>query len=349
MDITERLYSAIEASPALGDFSGIILVKQAGKEIYVKTAGFSDLTNQIANTTQTRFATASVTKMFTAVAILQLIQNGKLSFDTRVIDYLRLRKTSIDENILVSHLLTHTSGMGDYFNDAEPDAYEKLWEKIPNYSMRKLEHILPLFINKSPVFKPTSKFMYCDAGYILLGLIIEKASGISYFDWVCQKIFKRAGMADSDFLSLEQSNANTAEGYIPLKDASGEVVGWKKNIYAVPVNGASDGGAFMTAEDGYRFMYALRMKKLLNDEFTREILLPRVNDDDDWKYGYGIWFQVDKGGKIKRYGHSGEDPGVSCRVYYYPAFDVDITILGNRSLCAGSIMDRIDKAITKAN
>ena len=237
--------------------------------------------------------------------------------------------------------------MGDYFNDDMPDAYEKVWKDIPNYSIRKLEDILPLFINSPPVFPPGEKFMYCDAGYILLGMIVEKASGISYFVRVRQNVFQRAGMENSDFLSLDLINPNIADGYIPVKDASGKVVDWKKNIYAVPVCGASDGGAFITAEDAWKFMSGLRGKKLLSEDLTNEIFTPRVDDTEGWKYGYGMWFETDKGQSIIRYGHSGEDPGVSCRLYYYPAACVDVAILGNRSFCAGSVMERINNTITE--
>lgn len=349
MDIIERLYTAIETGTHTEGFSGVVLASRADKELYFKALGFAHRAHKILNTRNTRFATASATKMFTAVAVLQHIQEKRISLDTKVVDYLALKKTRISKDIMVSHLLSHTSGMGDYFDDNEPDAYEKLWQNIPNYRVRNLADLLPLFIDKPPIFSPGEKFQYCDAGYILLGLIIEKASGMSYFDYVRQNIFERAGMKDSNFLSLVEINAETAEGYIPIKTTTGKITGWKKNIYAVPVLGASDGGAFITADDGRRFMHALRRKKLLGESMTEEVLIPRIDDSGGWKYGYGMWFYTDGKNGIIRYGHSGEDPGASCRIYYYPSADIDIILLGNKSLCAGAMMEKINEAIVGKN
>lgn len=346
MNIIERLYTAIEANPHIEDFSGVILVKQGGKELYFKVSGYANRAHDIFNKKETQFGTASGTKMFTAVAVLQLIQNGKISFDTRVNDHLRLKHTKIPEDVSVFHLLTHTSGIDDYFDEAaeETASYAKVWQKTPNYSIKNLTDMLPLFVNKPSRFAAGKEFRYSNAGYILLGLVIEKASGISYFDYVKENVFIRVQMSDAAFFSLEHINRNVAEGYIPIENSAGKIVAWKRNIYTIPFRGASDGGAFVTAQDCTKFMANLRSGVLLSDNLTKDALVPKVTDTGDWKYGYGLWFQMEQE-SIIRYGHAGEDPGVSCRIYYYPSLDIDLVVLSNHSAGAGPMMDCLHRKI----
>lgn len=350
MNIIERIYTAVEANPHLEQFSGIVFVAQGDKELHFKAVGFAHRAHKILNTKETRFGTASVTKMFTAVSILQLIQKKKISLDTKVVNYLDLRNTRISQGVKVNHLLTHMSGIADYFDDHSNtvDDFAKVWQRKPNYTINTPGDLLSLFVRKKANFIPGSKFRYCNAGYVLLGLVIEKATHYSYFDYVRKNVFRRANMADADFVAFDDVHKNVAEGYAPKKDSAGKVIGWKKDIYTVPYRGCSDGGAFAAADDILQFMRALRLGNLLTKKLTREILTPRVNTQDGWSYGYGMWFQLDKD-RVVRYGHGGEDPGVSCRVYYYPSQDIDVIILGNQNLCAAPIMEGIHKAVVEVD
>jgi CubicO group peptidase (beta-lactamase class C family) len=219
------------------------------------------------------------------------------------------------------------------------------------YLFRRNEDYLPLFINTPPLFPVGEKHQYNGAGYILLGLIIEKLSGLSYFDYVRHHIFEKAQMTRSGFLPLDGVYEEVAEGYVPLMDQGDKVTGWKKNIYSTTVEAAADGGATSTAGDLGRFSQALREGQLLSAQWTREILTPKVLERAErlrgytWKYGYGNLFLLDDTGQIVRWGHTGEEDGVSCRLYHYPRQDLDVVILGNQSWCAGSIAWEIHNLI----
>ena len=327
-------------------FSGVVSIVKSGKDdLFSGAYGYANRTWKVENEMTTRFRIASISKMFTAVSILQLIESGKISFNTKAVDLLSLEGSEIPKEVTVESLLTHTSGIGDYYDEAlGSEAWDELWSGVPIYKVRKLEDYLPLFLYKAPVYEVGDKYHYNGAGYILLGLIIEKASGLSYFDYVRENIFRKIGMNDSDFLSLDGVEPLVAEGYEARYGEDKKVIGWVKNIYTTTPDAASDGGATSSVADLLKFMQALRRNELLSIEMTEKIFTPVVREYEDtprgyvWMYGYGIEFLLDKeSGKIVRYGHTGEEYGVSCRLYYYPDVDVDVVILGNQGWCAGSV------------
>lgn len=317
-------------------FSGVVLLARDGHPIFQKACGPANRMCGLSNRMETRFATASITKMFTAVAVLQMIESGRLNWDTAAVDYLGLQNAAIPRGVTVSQLLTHTSGIADYMDDENPIGFENLWKTIGPCASDSLGKLLPFFMDEGPVQPPGAGFDYNNAGYILLGLMLEKAAGIPYCDVIRKQIFLKAGMNHSDFIPLNHVAADLAEGYIPIRDGENFLMGWERNIYSLPAYGLPDGGAYCTAWDLVHFMRALRNGILLNRYFTGCILEPHVTVDKNWKYGYGIWFDIEEGALL-RYGHTGEDPGVSARTYHYPIFNLDLVILGNQSYCAGDL------------
>ena len=141
------------------NFSGVISVTQKGRNVFQKAFGYSDLPNKIPNRIDTKFPTASAGKVFVAVGILQLIEKGSLSFDSKIGDIMDMNFKEIDPNITVSQLLTHTSGIPDYFDESKMDNYAELWRDYPNYKIRTSKDLVPLFINKPMMFRPGKKFL----------------------------------------------------------------------------------------------------------------------------------------------------------------------------------------------
>lgn len=327
------------------EFNGVILIKRGNEEVFSGAYGYANRSWKVKNSLETRFRIGSISKMFTAVSILQLIERDKIDFDTKVVKYLGLEGTKIPEEVTIHSLLTHTSGIADYFDEnGSDDEWERLWSKIPIYTIKTLSDYLQLFVYDKPKFKVGQKFQYNGAGYILLGLIIEKASGLSYFDYVRKNIFDKLNMKNTSFISLDEVYDNIAEGYEPIEDKEGNVIHWKKNIYTATPIPASDGGATSTASDLIDFIQALRRGEILGEYMTKKILNPHVLDEGSngfrdyiWKYGYANWFILDKDNNIIRGGHTGEEYGVSCRLYYYPLLNIDVVILGNQGWCAGSL------------
>ena len=150
-------------------------------------------------------------------------------------------------------------------------------------------------------------------------------------------------MNRSDFVALDDVDDEVAEGYIAVVDESEQIIGWKKNTYSTTPEAAADGGATSTVVDLVKFSQALRKGLLLSAEMTQEMLTPKVAEGDEpfrgytWKYGYGNFFILDQNEQIVRWGHTGEEDGVSCRLYYYPKENLDVAILGNQSWCAGDL------------
>lgn len=317
-------------------FSGVVLLARDGHPLYQKACGQANRMCGTPNRMETRFATASLTKMFTAVAVIQMIEAGKVNWETSVVEYLGLQNGAIPTTVTVEHLLTHTSGIADYIDEEDPMGFENLWKMLSPNSVDSPQKLLPFFMDEDPLQAPGIGFEYNNAGYILLGMVLEKAMGLSYDEVIRRGIFQRAGMNHSDFIPLTRVAGDLAEGYIPVRDGENFLICWERNIYSLPAHGLPDGGAYSTAWDLVHFLRGLRKGSLLSGPYTERVLTPQVTVDRNWKYGYGLWFDEEEGALV-RYGHTGEDPGVSARAYHYPLFNLDLVILGNQSYCAGDL------------
>lgn len=332
-------------------FSGAILIRRGGDDIFRRAYGFASRTWNIRNKTEMRFRIASVGKMFTAAAAMQLIEAGKFSLETRVVEYLDLKGTRLPLEATVYNMLTMTSGIADWINE-ESENFEAEWKQFcrdhPLYLLRRDADYLPIFSQLEPYGAVGEKFRYNGAGFMLLGLMIEKATGLSYFDYIRRSIFARAGMEQTDFIDLDDVYPNVAEGYVPIIDDSGAVISWRKNIYLTTAGGAADGGATSTLDDLVRFSRALREGKLCTKGSVESMLTPKVvayEDPPQWMYGFGCFIQLDDDNKILRWWHTGEEDGVSCRLLYYPAHKLDVVVLGNQSSCAGKVTSDIHELI----
>ncbi len=300
-------------------FSGVVLITQGSSQLFAGAYGYASRSWNVPNTLTMRFDTASVTKLFTAVATLQLIDRGVFAFDTPVIDFLRLQDTAISHAVNVFHLLTHTSGIADDAEEESGEVYADVWKTRSN-------------------------------SYVLLGLLIEKASGLSYRDYVRQQIFAPAGMLHSDFFRMDYVNDDVAEGCDPLRDEHGTIVAWKKNIYAYPPIGSPDGGAHATASDLDRFLRKVKAGSLLSPQSTAAFFTPQVlhHVQDDWKqmYGYGIEFAVDGAGNVMFAEKEGNNAGVSDVIRHYPDQDINVVLLANIQNTAWEPIRMIHRLLT---
>ncbi|WP_408606154.1 serine hydrolase domain-containing protein [Jeotgalibacillus campisalis] len=315
----------ISESSSQADFSGVVYLKQ-GKEILSETVrGYANRAEQRLNTVYTRFGIASGCKLFTSIGICQLVEEEIISFKTPISQCLDRSFPNFDEDITIHHLLTHTSGIPDYFDEEEMDDYEELWENLPVYKMKGLKDFLPLFQDKHMMFPAGERFHYNNAGYIILGLIIEQQTGLRFTEYIESKIFKKCGMYDSGYFSMDQLPANTALGYIDDHENGT----WRTNHYSVPIKGGADGGAYTTAPDMMKFWEALLQNELLSEEMTKTLLHPHVDVKAEVKYGYGIWMN-EKNGSIFKLHVMGYDPGISFCSSVYPQSNSKLVILSNK-------------------
>lgn len=328
MPFTDTLHPYFQERERQNHYSGVVLITQGGKEQFSAAYGYASRAWQVPNTLDIRFDTASITKIFTTVATLQLIEQGLLRFDTSAIDYLGLTDTTISPAVTVHHLMTHTSGIADDADEEAGEDYEDLWRDKPNYSVMTTADFLPQFIHKPANFAPGEGCRYCNVGFVLLGLMIEKATGLSYRDTIRQHIFERAGMRHCDFYRMDRANENVAEGCDLLEDGT-----WKRNIYSYPPIGSPDGGAHVTAGDMDIFLHAIRANTLLSPEMTQTLLTPQAlhhdNEREFMRQGYGLEFFTMKANGLTFYQKEGINAGVSGIIRHYPAPDLNVILLSN--------------------
>ncbi len=204
----------------------------------------------------------------------------------------------------------------------------------PNYSVTTTDMLLPQFVHKPANFPPGKAVAIVTCSYVLLGLAIEKISGMSYHDYVRQHIFAPAGMTQSDFLRMDRVNENVAEGSDPIHDEKGNTIsGWKKNIYSYPPIGSPDSGAYVTAGDLDRFLRAVQRGQLLSPALTAAFFTPqahwRTSAEGKTYFGYGLEFYVDPAGQLVCYQKEGENTGVSGFIRHFPKDDINLVILSN--------------------
>ncbi len=318
--------AAITGSETAATFSGVVQVRREGETIFQEAYGDAQRAEQIPNRVDTRFATASGCKIFTATAVLQLIEAGKFALETPLRDVLDTPYT-LDPAITVRHLLTHSSGLFDYCDEetmADAD-YFALYEKHPVYTLLE-PAAYPLDLDKPMKFPPGARFHYNNGAFVALAWLVEQQSDQPFPDYVGAHIFGPAGMVDSGYFRLDELPARTAYGYMAQPDGS-----YRTNFFALPTRGSGDGGAYVTAPDWARFWDALYGYKLLGEATTQAMLQPQVDtghDTIDRRYGYGIWIVQREGAVYERYVVGG-DFGVGLVSATFPPYGVELTILDN--------------------
>jgi CubicO group peptidase (beta-lactamase class C family) len=309
-------------------FSGVLMIVKDGRPIFKKAYGLASKAYTVPNRIDTKLNIASTTKMFTAVAIMQLVEQGKLSLTDTVAKVLPdFPNKQVAEKVTIHHLLSHSSGLGDYHG--------------AGYICRKgilrtPRDYYPLLKDLTLSFEPGEKMQYSNAGYVILGAIIEKVSGESYFDYVDRHIFKAAGMTGTSFPETDIDTPNIATGYTNFEDKGEDYyefhMGQRRNtsLYS-GVKGSSQGGAVSTADDLVRFTRALSKNKLVSAKsvelLTTKKYFFRKYAAGDIYYGYGFELENVDGKRV--IGHGGGDLGISSGVRWYPDNGYTLAILSN--------------------
>lgn len=320
------LTDAIQRQHQREPFSGVIDVRERGQVVLSEAFGWAQRAERIPNTPLTRFAIASGTKTLTSIAVLQLVDRGLVTLDTRLGDCLATPLPHLDPAVTLHDLLCHGAGVPDYFDEAVTDDFEALWRERPMYRFTTPADFLPLFVHLPMRAEPRTVWAYNNAGYVLLGLAIEGVSRTSYRAYVERNVLEPCGMTSSGFFALDRLPERTAYGYLPTDDG-----GWRTNAYAVPIVGGPDGGAYTTAADVARLWDALLGGGLVSDAMRERMLTPHWRTDperDDEHYGYGIWI-AQRAGRPRSYAMVGEDPGVSFSSVYAPDTCIQWSVLGN--------------------
>ncbi|HEU4509094.1 MAG TPA: serine hydrolase domain-containing protein [Pyrinomonadaceae bacterium] len=311
--LVTALRKKLDEDVAAGRFSGAALIAKNGKAIFAQAYGLADREKKTPNTLQTRFRIGSMNKMFTAVATLQLVQSGKLDLKAPLGKYLTgYPNKDVGSKVTIEHLLTHQGGTGDIFG---PQFSERRLE------LKSLQDYVNLYGDRELQFEPGSRWQYSNYGFLLLGVLIEKVSGQSYYDYVRDHIFKPAGMTGTASEPEDQIASDVSVGYTKFLGD-----GWKRNIESLPYRGTSAGGGYSTVEDLLRFANALQTHKLLDAKHT-ELLTTGKVDAGRGKYAFGFQDEVADGTRC--FGHGGGAPGMNGGLQICPGPGYVIAVLAN--------------------
>jgi D-alanyl-D-alanine carboxypeptidase len=279
-------------------FSGAVLVAKEGKAIFTAAYGMEDRDKKIANTMNTRFRIGSMNKMFTATAVMQLEQAGKIGLNDTLGKYLPdYPNKNLASKVTIHQLLTHTGGTGDFFGP-EFDKHR--------LELKTLEDYVKLYGQRDVKFEPGSKWEYSNYGFLLLGVVIEKVSGQNYYDYVREHIFKPAGMNSTDSMPEDVPVSNRSVGYTRMDDPKQ----LHSNVDTLPYRGTSAGGGYSTVEDLLAFANALNNHTLLDAKHVELLTTGKVQTPMGTKYAYGFGEEISPDG-VRCFGHSGGAPGMN--------------------------------------
>jgi CubicO group peptidase (beta-lactamase class C family) len=306
-DRSSQFEQYMKTCVAVNHFSGAVLVSKDNETLFANGYGFANAEHEVPNTTQTKFRLGSITKQFTAMAILILNEHGKLKLDDPIGKYLD-DSPKAWEGVTIHHLLTHTGGVPSYTDDILY-SFKMMMPETVNSMIKR-------FRDKPLDFKPGEKFHYSNSGYFLLGAIIEKLSGERYEAFLKKSIFDPLGMHDTGYDHYATLLLHRASGYNRADD------GLTNAQYLDMSQPYSAGSLYSTVEDLARWDRALREGKLISKESYAKMYTP-VKDD----YAYGWVVSTNKG--RKEIGHGGGINGFVTDILRYPDQKLCVVVLCN--------------------
>ena len=314
-------------------FSGVVLLAKDGEVIYKGAFGTANKDFNAPNRVDTKFNLGSMNKMFTAVAIAQLVERGKLSFDDPLSKFIPdFPNAEAAKKIQIKHLLSHTAGLGGYFTER--------YDGMSRARIRTVDDMMKLAREdeKDIAFEPGSRWRYSNTGMMVLGKVIEIVSGQSYFDYVRENIYKPAGMSNTDCYELDKVNVNLAVGY--EKRFSNDGVSWANNVFAHVLRGGPQGGGYSTVEDLLKFDQALRSGKLISTAMVKTLTTPKPELNSP-TYGFGFGVDTERGVT----GHSGGFTGIHSNLDIYVNSGWTTIVMSNYSRGASPFIQKMDSMI----
>ena len=283
--------------------------------------GEADRAYGITATTSTRFATASATKGFTALAVMALVEAGVLDLSTPVRSLLGDDLALIHDEVTIEHLLAHRSGIGDYLN-------EDVIQSVTDYAMTRPVHeltdasaFLSMLDGHEQCFAPGTQFVYNNSGYVVLALVVERASGRSYHQLINELVVAPAGLTSTAFLRSDELPGDAARGYL-------DETGLRSNVFHLPVLGNGDGGIYTTLDDVDAFWEALFAGRIVSAAAVAEMIRPRsVDESGTRRYGLGFWLHASNDTVLLE----GADAGVSFKAAHRPSTGAAFTVVSNWS------------------
>jgi CubicO group peptidase (beta-lactamase class C family) len=326
------LFDKLDAAAQACRFSGAVRVDYDGHLVDERAYGLADRAYNIDNSVNTRFGVASVTKGFTALVIGTLIQDGVLAFDMPVREILKDDLPLINDRVTIRHLLTHTSGIGDYFDESGTEDFNDYVMPVPVHTLDSTAAYLPSLDGHPQVFEPGLEFAYNNSGFVTLALIAERLTNTPFPELVTNRVFKPANMQQTTFPRSDELPGDIARGY--LHDD-----GLRTNLLHLPVLGSGDGGSVTTVADLAKFWAALLRGDIVNTE-TLELLIEPIQPEtgERLKYASGFWRSPGNDEVIL----SGGDAGISAYTSHNLETGITWTILSNTTNGAWHLLGAIE-------
>ena len=296
--LAEELAVYVDRLAEADAFSGVVALARGDEVLLHRAHGEANKRYAIPNRPDTKINLGSMNKMFTAVAVARLAEEGRLAYGDTIGAYLGSDwvRPDVGRRVRVEHLLTHTSGLGSYFGEE--------FRLGSRARFRDLEDFRELVRDDSLRFEPGTEWLYSNTGYLLLGAIIEEVTGRDYEDYVREVVYEPAGMEDTGAYAMDEPVPNLAYGYTREEGRAG--VRYRNNLFEHVIRGGPAGGGFSTAPDLLAFARALRAGELVSRETLARMTTPKPElGSPEYGYGFGFW----QGGRF--YGHSGGFPGIS--------------------------------------
>jgi CubicO group peptidase (beta-lactamase class C family) len=323
-----------------GIFAGTICVARNEHPVYERAFGLASREFEVSNRIDTKFNIGSLNKMFTAVAIAQLVEQGKLTYSDTLAQHLPEYSNPAANQITIHHMLTHLSGIGSYWNEAF---------KRDRAHIRSVSDFMRLFIHEPLVNSPGKRWYYSNGGYVVLGAIIERITGTDYYDYVRREVFEPSGMHNTDAYEVDKPVPNLAVGYTHIAyDGRRELGNVHNNFFMHVVKGGPGGGGFSTVQDLVGFGAALRANTLIQSQSMKWLTRGKVNlRGNELRYAYGFNDRRINGQHIV--GHHGNFPGIGAQFDFYLDSGTTVTILSNTDPSAAQIIiDYLRNVLTQA-
>ncbi len=318
-EVWKRATSKASRLAADDQFAGVLAVGRDGRVRMSASWGDADRTQNMKHTPKTRFRIGSMYKMFTAVAILQLVEQGRVDLDAPLVRYVPdYPETLLAEQVKIRHLLTHTGGTGDIFTDAY---------QAKRSAVREHADYIRLFGERDTEFTPGSREAYSNYGFVLLGAVIERVTGMSYHDAIRKQIFLPAEMTHSGTQPEEHVHGLISVGYTQTEN------GLTDNRNLLPWRGTAAGGGYSTVGDLLRFSDALLKGRLLSTQWLSEATRAQTPSA---LYGFG--FQLGGSGEARHFGHAGGAEGMNGALRIYPASGEIVVALSNLDPSAAEML-----------
>ena len=304
------------------EFTGVVRIDSRGDTELAAAYGLANRAAKVENTVDTRFAIASGTKGLTALAVVSLVEDGTVELSTTARSLLGDDLRLIDDAVTIEHLLSHRSGIGDYFDEETAGATTDYALPVPAQVLDTTESYLAVLDGHGAKFAPGERFSYCNGGYVVLALVAERASGVPFHELVRRRVCERAGMEHTAFLRSDELPGEAALGYLGIDSP-------RTNVFHLPVVGSGDGGIYSTAADIERLWSALYAGLIVSTGWVSE-MVGRPSGDfppGSKRYGLGFWLHESSSSVILE----GYDAGVSFRTVHDPYTPLTYTVISNTS------------------